>query len=105
MMRSRTPVLTRTLEKRRFALEIEPLIGPGRRAGMTLQALADQLNERGFRTTTGRLWSPITVREVLWVVEDLPRREALECGREEATQWAGARVIRASDDRACRKFF
>src|SRR4051812_27021455 len=97
MMRQPTPVLTKTLEKRRFALEIEPLIGPGRRAGMTLQALADQLNERGFRTTTGRLWSPITVREVLWTVADLPRREALESGREGATRWAGAQVVPASD--------
>ena len=36
-----------------------------RAQGMTLQAIADELNKQGFETTRGKAWVPTTVRDLL----------------------------------------
>jgi DNA invertase Pin-like site-specific DNA recombinase len=35
-----------------------------REAGLTLQAIADQLNSEGISTPTGKVWSPALVRKI-----------------------------------------
>lgn len=36
-----------------------------RTQGMTLQAIADELNKQGFETARGKAWVPTTVRDLI----------------------------------------
>lgn len=48
-----------------FAVPILPLLQGMKQQGMTLAAMAEELNRRGIATARGRSWKPQTVRNIL----------------------------------------
>lgn len=48
-----------------FRATVLPFVQSQRDAGMTLRAIADDLNARSMKTLNGKQWAPATVRGIL----------------------------------------
>src|SRR5262249_12939178 len=69
------PAVARAKAATEAYADLAPTVAELRDKGLTLQAIADELNGQGHTTRRGRLWNPVQVSRVLEMAVRRPKRE------------------------------